>query len=111
VEASSENVENAVQHVEQLEAAGKTNITDPRKTESSIGGCSTNGVFSSLMGIQLLVLLTHKKLPQFNQQHKTKQNNLVGVVLLSVNNPPHHHTTTTTPPHRNDYMLSHFQAT
>jgi hypothetical protein len=32
-------------------------------------------------------------LPQSNQQHKTKQNSLVGVVLLSVKKPPpHHHT-------------------
>ena len=33
-------------------------------------------------------------LPQSNQQHKTKQNNLAGVVLLSVKIPPPHHTTT-----------------
>jgi hypothetical protein len=48
------------------------------------------------------------ELPQSNQQRKTKQNNLVGVVLLSVKQ---NHHTTPPPPHRNDYILSHFQAT
>jgi hypothetical protein len=41
-----------------------------------------------------------------NPTNKTKQNNLVGVVLLSVKNPPHHRHH-----HENNHILSHFQAT
>ena len=42
-----------------------------------------NAAFSSTFGLYIL--------PQPNQQHKTKQNNLDGVVLLSVKKT--HHTT------------------
>jgi hypothetical protein len=44
-------------------------------------------------------------LPQSIQQHKTKQLGWCGIIIGKKN---HHHTTTQ---HRNDYMLSHFQAT
>jgi hypothetical protein len=50
-------------------------------------------------------------------QNKTKQLGWCGIIIgkkhTTTPSPPHHHhhTTTNTPPHRNDYVLSHFQAT
>jgi hypothetical protein len=49
-------------------------------------------------------------LPQYNQQNKTKQLGWCGIIIGKKTTTT---TTTTTPPppHRNDYILSHFQAT
>jgi hypothetical protein len=71
---------------------------------------ATNGGAAAPDTMLATQLCSRWVLPQSNQQHKTKQNKLVGVALLSVKN-HHHTTTTTTTPHRTDYILSHFQAT
>ena len=46
------------------------------------------------LSVHQLINLYIIELPQPNQQHKTKQNNLVGVVLLSVKKTTPHHSTT-----------------